>query len=234
MVHSSRFGPIIIVCQTAICAAIAAVAPMQFAQAQEPTRPPVIGSSQPDTAPTVGEIAGSLRSSDTDIYNAAYRSLSTLILKGDAEARVVLQNEIARSGGLVDIGQLVSAHLPHLFDMTTDDDYPPSAMRDGKEGQVALQVVFTPTGRAVVADPVNAIPNILSTISQRLVVRRARARFPLFPGRFVTGRMDILFRIKACGAPSLPPKPPGIVTIDGICRAPIINDVPVSISAVNR
>jgi hypothetical protein len=164
-----------------------------------------------------------LRSPSDDERMAALRAMVQL-RGGDPRAAEALEKEVARSGGFVEWTKLNPA--PSLSPFVIDDqEYSPGHMRNEEEGLVKVSLVFGPDGRPLYSD--SNLPRLAETVVHLWLKRSLKSdRLTGNEGRFVRISLpDVLFRIvKKCDDPSdtkTPPKPPGLIVVDGYCNVEI-------------
>jgi hypothetical protein len=175
-----------------------------------------------------------LRSPILETQLPAWKSLTRLVRAGSPAARASMDVDIARTGGVVELGVLDEATNNFKREFITTDDYPPSAIRNAEEGVVSISLLVSPSGRALEATVTkSAIPSLDGMLAKLAARRIAGLKFPDHPGRYVRVTIpDVQFRLgKSCTADGAPtPAVPGAIVVDAECRQPVIQIVPVSIS----
>jgi hypothetical protein len=143
---------------------------------------------------------------------------------GDPRAAKALESEVATSGGFVEWAKLDTA--PPLAPFTINDrEYPVGRMRNEEEGLVKVSLIFGPDGRPLYSD--SNLPELAEIVVELWLKRSFKSdRLTGSEGRFVRIALpDVLFRVaKKCDDPpdtKAPPKPSGLIVVDGYCYVQI-------------
>ncbi len=165
----------------------------------------------------------------------AWNNLSWLMREGNAAAAKLLEADMARTHGAVDVGQLTVEH-GNLARITTENDYPPSAIRQEEEGIVEASVIIGPDGRIMQGQITRSASPTLDAEWLRVVSRRARKlTFPNTDGRYVKAKLPpVHFKLGACESGSeLAKSPPGAIVIVARCPENSIHHAPVPVSTLS-
>lgn len=164
----------------------------------------------------------SLTGQDAASQRAAMVELARLVMAGSAPARILLDREFARSGGLVEAGAWTpDPERPVPFErILTGDDYPLRAARSGTQGVVQARAVIGPDRRVLLVEIVGSPDAVLSETVVKLVMRRLRRSYPDHPGRYVRVTLPpIQFRVIGCDKDkALPEVLPGAVLVEARMR----------------
>ena len=171
-----------------------------------------------------------LRGNRLEKKTFAWQSVATLARAGNPSGLRLLEADIIRTGGIVDLG-LVGESNNFTGGFILSDDYPPAALRNGEEGVVSMTLLVAPNGRGIQAVVTKGASKLLDAEVAKLAARRiAKLKFRDHPGRYVRVRLpDIQFRLgPSCGDAAPAAIVSGAIVVDGHCRQPIVLDVPIS------
>lgn len=164
----------------------------------------------------------SLTGQDAASQRAAMVELARLVMAGSGPARILLDREFARSGGLVEAGAWTpDPERPVPFErILTGDDYPLRAARSDTQGVVQARAVIGPDRRVLLVEIVGSPDAVLSETVVKLVMRRLRRSYPEHPGRYVRVTLPpIQFRVIGCDKDkALPEVLPGAVLVEARMR----------------
>jgi hypothetical protein len=157
----------------------------------------------------------------------AWQSLARLSRAALPEALKLLEADIKRTKGIVDIGVVGEANNFNRS-FITSDDYPPSALRSEEEGVVSVTLLVAPSGRGLQAFVTKGASPRLDAEVAKLAARRLRLKFPDHPGRYVRVRLpDIQFRLdRSCFNEPSTPAIGGAIVVEGECRITVIHHSP--------
>jgi TonB family protein len=148
----------------------------------------------------------------------AWDALARLIRADNADARKLLDADMKRTAGIVDVGLLKTEN--HIAGSISDDDYPPSAQRNEEDGVVSVTLLIAPNGRGIAAFVTKGATPTLDAEVAKLMARRFRFEFPNHRGRYVRVQMpDVQFRLPECsGGRESDPAIPGAIVVTARCR----------------
>ena len=174
------------------------------------------------------------KSSDPVIRQSGWAGLVSGGRTVDPNSVDLLATKIAQTGGLLEAPALPAGVVLHTGpERFTDDDYPPSSMRTGESGTVSASAIFGPDGALLTIQTTGASLTLREATAHLLQRRTgiAKVKFDKFPGRYVRVPMpSITYRILE-ESESVPPKPDGKITIYGIHRRQVMQDMPVAVYA---
>ncbi len=144
-------------------------------------------------------IERSLESLDSNRKSAAWNNLSRLVRAGVPSAKVMLEQDIKRTGGVVEFGPM---DLTKFFDrpFVNSNDYPSRALREGREGIVSIEILVSPHGRGIDASIIkSSFPDLGAAVVKNSLRRISGLTIPEHPGRYVRVKLpEVQFRISAC------------------------------------
>lgn len=164
-------------------------------------------------------IERSLESLDSNRKSAAWNNLSRLVRAGVPSANTILEQDIKRTGGVVEFGPL---DLAKFFDrpFVNSNDYPSRALRERREGIVSIEILVSPDGRGINASVIkSSFPDLGAAVVKNSLRRISGLTIPEHPGRYVRVKLpDVQFRISTCkDGEELTPKQQGALIVDGRC-----------------
>ena len=172
--------------------------------------------------PVIAVLEKQLRGKSLADKRPAWTSLSRVVRAGYAEGRMLLDEDIRRTGSLVEIqnpDDVVSTARTFI----TGDDYPPRAMRNEEEGIVSLKLLVGPDGRGVDGFVTKSAGPILDAEVVKVAIRRIRVKATQYAGRYLMLTLpDIQFILPECLSDRPPNPAPGAVAVIGtICPRPV-------------
>lgn len=178
-----------------------------------------------------------LVSTDKGTADDARALLRQLVESGVAPARLLMNKEYARSGGLIEAGDWTPdpAKPAKFQNYITPNDYPTRAMREERTGVVRATAVFGPDGRVILIEITGSSgsPDLDQAVRSTLT-RRMRRLWPEYPGRYVRVKLPpIQFRISDDDSKFEPPPLEGAVQVDGVRLVRPVYDTPVEVWQVH-
>jgi len=174
----------------------------------------------------LGWIENALKSRQELPGKEARSILGWLVTQGFAPARVILDRDILRTGGLVEAGDWTPDPVKPtpMEKVILSHDYPTRALREERTGVVRAAAVFDPNGKVLLVEVLTSSgsPDLDRTV-QATLQRRMRRAWPEWPGRYVRVKLPpVQFRISGCDDEPPTPAIEGAVLVDGVrfCRQP--------------
>jgi Gram-negative bacterial TonB protein C-terminal len=163
-------------------------------------------------AALIPHIASQLKSKNAEQQSAGRASMANLFWLGDNAVQSLLDEDIKRTGGLVELNTSEG-----LFFSMTDDDYPRSAIRVEIEGTVSTTVIIGPDGRVMKVENAFGGGPLLDRETAKVASRRTRLKG--YDGRYVRAKLpDVLYRLEGCdNNKSKTQSPPNTIVVTGEC-----------------
>lgn len=174
-----------------------------------------------DTAadPLLDWVDQKLESRNREEKEAAQLILAKLVLAHKAGARAVLEKDIRRTGGVV---QTNKAEGLQRFEKALENRnrYPSRALRERREGVVSVDLLVSPSRRALEAFVMKTSGfKDIDSAAIKSAIRYSRLKFPEHPDRYVRMTLpDIQFRLPRCSEQDeITPLLEGAIVIEARC-----------------
>jgi TonB family protein len=150
---------------------------------------------------------------------AAQDKLSQIIRAGNVEGQRLLDADIKRMGGIVEIASVEGANKFNRA-FISGNDYPSRAIRQEEQGTVSSEALVGPAGRVIEIFIIKSsmVPQLDETVA-KVGRRRIRITFPQHASRYVKVRLpDVQFRLPECdGLRTITAAQAEAIVVDGGC-----------------
>lgn len=164
-----------------------------------------------------------LKGNDLDQKRLAWRRLAELVRAGNPYAKDLLDADIKRTGGVIEVSYLDGIHNSKRSFITAND-YPTRALREAREGFVSAEILLSPGGKAIEVFAIEGSDPSLTRAVSRSAMRRLRLRvLPAHEGRYIRVKIPkVQFRIIPCSNEDRPttPEEPGAIIVNAKCIEP--------------
>ncbi|ATW04988.1 energy transducer TonB [Sphingorhabdus sp. YGSMI21] len=174
-----------------------------------------------DTAadPLLDWVDQKLESRNREEKEAAQLILAKLVLAHKAGARAVLEKDIRRTGGVVQTNKAEGLQILQKA-LEYSHRYPVPALRERREGVVSVDLLVSPSRRALEAFVMKTSGfEDIDSAAIKSAIRFSRLKFPELPDRYVRMTLpDIQFRLPRCSEQGeITPLLEGAIVIEAQC-----------------